>query len=338
MVKRQTLSLDRGAGGGEPTQVWTGEGALEAYARRDEEWLAGRSLFVITDRRVARLHGSVLEPLRRRAAEARVYHVPAGEAGKELSEAERLWRRLLRDGARRDSCLVAFGGGSIGDLGGFVASTLFRGVVFLQLPTTLLAQVDAALGGKTAIDLPEAKNCVGTFHQPRAVIAESAALATLPRREMISGLAEVIKMGATLDHTLFERVERNLERLVAGDRDSLAPLIVAAQKVKIDVVEADPREEDSRRALNFGHTLGHAIEAVLGYKGLRHGEAVAYGMLFALRLARRRGLDREVEGRIASLIRRLPLPPLPQMSASRLLSVMGRDKKASRAGLVWILP
>lgn len=321
-----------------PTLVWTGRGALEAYARSDDSWLRDRSLFVVTDRRVARLHGERLEALRQRAAKLRLYRVASGETAKSLQVAERLWRRLLRDGARRDSCLVAFGGGSVGDLAGFVASTLLRGITLLQLPTTLLAQVDAALGGKTAIDLPEAKNCVGTFYHPRAVIAEPALLGTLARREMASGLAEVIKIGAVLDARLFRRLERGLDAALGGDTETLSPVISAAQALKMTVVGSDPFESDSRRVLNFGHTLGHAIETVLGYGRFRHGEAVAYGMLFALRLAVLRGLDPAVERRITMLIRRLPLPPLPPMSAARLIAAISRDKKSDRGGVVWVLP
>lgn len=340
----RNLELKLSPGSTVSTQVWTGPGALEAYEREDRAWLAGRTLFVISDRRISRLHGERLESLRRSVERGgsmggmRLYRVAAGEVGKSLGEAERLWRRLLREGARRDSCVVAFGGGSIGDLGGFVASTLLRGVSFLQIPTTLLAQVDAALGGKTAIDLPEAKNSVGTFHHPRAVVAEPAVLATLPRREMSSGLAEMIKMGAVLDEALFKRIERHLDDLLAGEVKALSPAIAAAQAAKIAVVAGDPYEGDARRALNFGHTLGHAIETLLGYEHLRHGEAVAFGMLFALRLARMQGLDPGVAERIARLIRRLPLPPLPALSAARLLTIIARDKKADRGGVVWVLP
>lgn len=320
------------------TLVWAGPGAVEAYARSDDAWLSGRSLYVITDRCVARLHGERLEALRQRAGSLHLYQVVRGEAAKSLQVAERLWRRLLRDGARRDSCLVAFGGGSIGDLTGFVAATLLRGITLLQLPTTLLAQVDAALGGKTAIDLPEAKNSVGTFYPPRAVIAEPALLCTLARREMASGLAEVLKVGAVLEPAIFRRLERGLDAALGGDIEFLSPVIRAAQSVKMAVVESDPYENDARRVLNFGHTLGHAIETVLGYGGFRHGEAVAYGMLFALRLAVLRGLDPAVEQRISRLIRRLPLPPLPAMSAARLIAVISRDKKSNRGGIVWVLP
>ncbi len=322
----------------ESTLVWTGPGALGAYAREDRTWLQGRSLFVITDRRVWRLHEDLLEPLRRGAGSWRLYHVPGGEAGKSLAQAERLWRRLARDGAKRESCLVAFGGGSVGDLGGFVASTLLRGVSFLQIPTTLLAQVDASLGGKTAIDLPEAKNSVGTFHHPRAVIAEPGVLATLTRRELGSGLAEMIKIGAVFDAELFVHIEQRFDSLIAGEPGALGPVIAAAQEAKMAVVGGDPYEEDSRRALNFGHTLGHAIETLLGYEQIQHGEAVAYGMLFALRVARKRGLDPSVAERIADLIRRLPLPRLPPMSAARLLAIASRDKKSDRRGIVWVLP
>jgi 3-dehydroquinate synthase len=198
--------------------------------------------------------------------------------------------------------------------------------------------VDAALGGKTAVDLPGAKNSVGLFHHPARVIAETSLLTTLPQEELRSGLVEVVKMAFLLEPELLTRVEQDLQRLLAADPGALGPVVAEAAAAKVSVVEADPTEQGSRRLLNFGHTLGHAIEAVLDYRGLRHGEAVAYGLLFALRLAEGRGLAREDAERLRSLLGRFGLPPLPPLGADDLLEAASRDKKARESGLVWVLP
>jgi len=245
---------------------------------------------------------------------------------------------MLAAGGKRDSRLIAFGGGSVGDLGGFAAGCFLRGIDFTQIPTTLLAQVDAAIGGKTGVDLPGGKNTVGLFHHPWMVACDTSLLPTLPREELRSGLVEVIKMAALLDPDLFDRVERQLETLLDGDPAALGPVVAAAAAAKIAVVERDPTEQGDRRLLNFGHTLGHAIEASCRYSGLRHGEAVGYGILFALRLALRRGLAKDAAARIYTLIHRLGLPPLPALDPGDLMAAMARDKKARESGLVWVLP
>ena len=315
-----------------------GAGALAEASGRLGRWLDGRTVFALTDRRVRRLHGALIEGLAARAGRWRWLTVAAGEAAKELAVAEDLWRRLLAGGGKRDSRILALGGGSVGDLGGFVAGCFLRGVEYVQLPTTLLAQVDAAVGGKTAVNLPAAKNSVGLFHHPAMVVADTGVLGTLPERELRSGLAEVVKMAAVLDTRLLRLVERRWAELVAADPEALAPVVAAAVRAKATVVIADPAEAGERRLLNFGHTLGHALEAALGYRGLRHGEAVAYGMLFALRLAARRGLAVSEAGRLRALIRRLDPPPLPEVDRADLLAAMARDKKARRTGLLWVLP
>ena len=298
----------------------------------------GRAVFAVSDRRVRRLHGASVDGLAERAVSWRWLTVAAGETAKELSVAEGLWRRLLAAGGKRDSRVLALGGGSVGDLAGFVAGCFLRGVEYVQLPTTMLAQVDAAVGGKTGVNLPGAKNSVGLFHHPSLVVADTAVLATLPRRELRSGLAEVVKMAALLDTRLLGSLERRWEGLVAADPEVLAPVVAAAVRAKATVVVADPNEAGERRLLNFGHTLGHALEAALGYRKLRHGEAVAYGMLFALRLAVRRGLAAKDADRLKALIRRLGPPPLPAVDRGALLASMARDKKSRESGLVWVLP
>jgi 3-dehydroquinate synthase len=331
----ERLSLRHPAG---ETPVFVGVGALSAAGEALASWVRGRTLFVVTTPRVAALHGERLAAARDAALRSAVLAVPEGEAAKTAERATALWQEMLERAGKRDSRLLAFGGGSVGDLGGFVAGCFLRGIEFAQAPTTLVAQADASIGGKTAIDLPAAKNAVGLFHQPALVVADTALLATLPRRELRSGLAEVVKMAYLLDPELLARVESDLDRLLGAEAEALAPVVVAAARAKIRLVEADPVERGARRLLNFGHTLGHALEAAAGYQGLAHGEAVAYGMLFALRLARRRGLAPQDAGRLRGLLGRLELPPLPAASPEALAAAMAGDKKARESGLPWVLP
>ena len=271
------------------TRHLVGSGALEAAAGALAAELAGRDLFALSSRPILDLHGDRLERFLAAGERQRILEVPDGEAAKTVAQADRVWRELSRSGGRRDSRIVAFGGGSVGDLAGFVAGAFLRGVGWLQLPTTLLAQVDASIGGKTAVDLPEAKNAVGLFHHPVAVVADTDLLATLPRVERRSGLVEAIKTAALLAPDLLDRIERDLERLLDGDPEVLAPVVAATAKAKADLVASDPDESGPRRLLNFGHTLGHAIEAELGYGSIAHGDAVAHGIRFALRLSVREG-------------------------------------------------
>lgn len=321
--------------------LWIGPGALSTAAERLAPWLAGRPVFVVAQPPVLDLHGDAFAALLA-AADRRVdLPIPDGEAAKTLEVAGELWRRMLDSGGKRDSRLVTFGGGSAGDLGGFVAGAFLRGIEYVQVPTTLLAQVDAAIGGKTAVDLPAGKNTVGMFHHPAAVVSDTSVLATLPAGELRSGLVESIKMAYLLDGDLFTRIEENLDPLLAGDADALAPVVTASARAKVGVVESDVREGGRRKLLNFGHTLGHAIESALGYSGLRHGECVAYGMLFALRLAESRNLDRAdlaAFPRLRRLLARLDLPPLPSLDPEDLVDRLSKDKKARESGLTWVLP
>ncbi|HKV13255.1 MAG TPA: 3-dehydroquinate synthase [Thermoanaerobaculia bacterium] len=335
MTQTTRLTLNHPAGS---TPVIVGEDALSSALPELSDWVSGRTVFVVTSPRVYGLHGERLDPLAEAASRWVMLEVEDGEGAKTVSWAERLWNGMLAAGGKRDSRLVAFGGGSVGDLAGFVAGCFLRGIEFVQIPTTLLAQVDAAIGGKTAVDLPGGKNTVGLFNHPAMVVCDTSVLPTLPREEMRSGLVEVVKMAALLDPVLFERVEAGLESLLDGDPAALGPVVAAADAAKIGVVERDPTEQGDRRLLNFGHTLGHAIESTGGYAGLRHGEAVGYGLLFALRLSLSRGLDRGTAERIRDLLARFGLPPLPAgLSTGELLAHMARDKKARETGLVWVL-
>ena len=339
-VERLPLRHPRGV-----THLFHGEGALDAAGDELVEWLAGRRAFVVTTPVVWRLHGGDLQALLAAASGFEVLEAPEGEAAKSLVEAERLWQRMLDAGGKRDSRLLAFGGGSVGDLGGFVAGAFLRGIGCVQLPTTLLAQVDASIGGKTGVDLPTAKNSVGLFHHPFAVVADTRWLATLDARQRAAGLVEAIKMAFLLDPPLFERIEVGLAELLRGEPAALADVVPAAAALKAGVVERDAEETGERALLNFGHTLGHALEAASGYQGLLHGEAVAWGMLFALRLAARRGLVPAAGARLRALLFALALPPLPAVEPERLLALIARDKKARESGhpggfpsIGWVLP
>jgi len=331
----RSLSLRHPTG---TTPVLVGADALSTSRPDLARWLAGRAVFVVSSSPILALHGSRLEPLRAEAARWVVLEVEDGEPAKSVGTAERLWNQMLAAGGKRDSRVVAFGGGSVGDLAGFTAGCFLRGLEFVQIPTTLLAQVDASIGGKTGVDLPGGKNTVGLFHHPAMVVCDTSVLPTLPREELRSGLVEVIKMAALLDPELLARVETDLDALLAGDAAVLGPVVAGAVAAKIGVVERDPDEQGDRRLLNFGHTLGHAIETSCAYAGLRHGEAVGYGLLFALRLAGRRGLDPGLSGRLRALLGRLGLPPLPPLDPAELVAHMSRDKKARESGLVWVLP
>ncbi len=314
--------------------------ALEAEREPLARWVDGRRLFLITTERVADLWGAELEPFLAAALDHRVLTVPEGEEAKSLEVAGDLWRRLLAEGGKRDSRLVTLGGGSVGDLGGFVAGCFLRGIEYVQLPTTLLAQVDASIGGKTGVDLPAGKNSVGLFHHPWRVVADTRWLGTLPAAELRSGLFEVIKMAFLLDPPLLDRVEQRLSRLLAGDAEAWVPVVAGAVAAKVGVVTRDPEEADERRLLNFGHTLAHALEGALGYRDLRHGEAVGWGMRLALRLSVTRGLPEDDAVRLERLIDAIGLPDLPESLRTQsedLIRWMGRDKKAREDGIAWVL-
>ncbi|HSD52144.1 MAG TPA: 3-dehydroquinate synthase, partial [Candidatus Methylomirabilis sp.] len=249
-----------------------------------------------------------------------------------------LCRELVGARLDRGSALCGLGGGVIGDLAGFVAAILYRGVPFINLPTTLLAQVDSSVGGKTGVNLPEGKNLVGAFHQPRLVVADVVTLRTLPEREFRSGLAEVVKHGMIADAELFQTLEVNAGRILARVPDSLREIVSRSCAIKAKVVEADEREVGRRAMLNFGHTVGHAVEAALGYGAITHGEAVAHGMLVAATLSVRRGLCPENDaGRLQTLLERFGLLDAAVPSPESLETYMVSDKKARDGVLQFVL-
>jgi 3-dehydroquinate synthase len=267
--------------------------------------------------------------------------VPAGEASKSLTQAERLWNELLALRADRTSVIVAVGGGVVVDLAGFVAASFARGLNFFQVPTTLLAQVDSSVGGKTGINLPSAKNIVGAFWQPRGVLIDLDVLATLPEREYRSGLAEVVKYGVILDESFFAYLEQHADAIAARDAAALEHVIARSCRLKADVVEQDERELTGQRAvLNYGHTFCHAIETVSGYGTYLHGEAVAIGMVCASRLAELLGrIGPDVTERQQALLARLGLPTVVSgLDHEALVGAMQRDKKVAHGRLRFVLP
>ncbi len=297
---------------------------------------------MITDENVQRPHAEkAAESLATAGAAVDLIVVEPGEAAKAIETAAALWEKLLAVGADRKSVVVAVGGGVVGDLAGFIAATYARGIRFFQVPTTLLAQVDSSVGGKVGINLPEAKNMVGAFLQPLGVLIDTATLETLAEREYRAGLGEVVKYGVILDADLFAELEANVAGLAARDHDVLGRVVARCCRLKADVVEQDEREEIGLRAvLNYGHTFGHAFEALLGYGELLHGEGVAIGMLCASRLAERLGrFDADLTARQQKLLEALGLPTeVPRLDVDRILRSMMHDKKVQHGRLRFVLP
>jgi shikimate kinase/3-dehydroquinate synthase len=310
-------------GSGEyPVVVGAGAGKLigEAGAPR-----VGRRLVAIFDPEAVE-GGAELPP----GCSARI-EVRGGEASKTLAEAARVLGELARAGVRRDDAVIALGGGVVGDLAGFCAAVYQRGVPIVQIPTTLVAQVDSAIGGKTGVDLPEAKNYVGAYHQPAAVLSDPAALSSLPPEELAAGFAEVVKTALIAGGELWERVRR----LSGPGADHLEDVIFDCARTKIEIVAADERDAGRRAVLNLGHTIGHAIETATGYERYRHGEAVALGLLAALRLSGADELRAEVEALLSGA--GLPTELDPAIDTAEIVAATSRDKKATAAGLGFVL-
>jgi len=297
---------------------------------------------VITDARVETPHGlAVADSLAAAGADVDLLVVDEGEPTKSVAVAEMLWQKLLDLGADRKTVVVAAGGGVVGDLAGFVAATYARGIPFIQVPTTLLAQVDSSVGGKTGVNLPGAKNMVGAFWQPLGVLVDVQTLKTQRERDYRAGLAEVVKYGVILDPDFFALLEREVPALLGRRHRVLQRIVARCCELKAQVVEADEREESGLRAiLNYGHTFGHALEAVTGYGELLHGEGVAIGMMCAARLAQRLGrVDEDFVARQRALLVALGLPVvLPQVNREELLAATAHDKKVEHGRLRFVLP
>ncbi len=340
-LERLTVDLGRRA-----YDILIGDGLIAAAGRHIAPLAGGKAVLVVTDKTVAGLH---LEALERSLDDAglvyRAYVLPPGEATKDFRHLEDLIDRMLADRVERGNLMVALGGGVIGDVAGFTAAILLRGLDFVQIPTTLLAQVDSSVGGKTGIDTRHGKNLVGAFHQPALVLADTGALSTLPEREILAGYAEVAKYGLINDEPFFTWLESHGTKVIEGDPEAQRHAVLTSCANKAAVVAADEREAGQRALLNLGHTFGHALEAEFGYGGeLLHGEAVAIGMVMAFELSARLGLcPPEDAARARRHLAAVGLPTgldsldRPPPSAERLLEHMGRDKKVESGRITFVL-
>jgi len=312
-------------------------GRAELYAPHVE----GRRAALVTNETVAALYAKSVEAALAKAGATTTLRIvlPDGEAFKTWESLERIYAALLEAQADRKTVIVALGGGVVGDVAGFAAATYQRGIAHLQVPTTLLAQVDSSVGGKTAINHPLGKNMIGAFHQPRAVIADTASLATLTPREFAAGLAEVVKYGAIYDLEFLAWIESRANELVKREPQALARAIRRSCEIKAQIVAEDERETGARALLNFGHTFGHAIESAAGYGNWLHGEAVAAGMALAARFSARLGRIPDAQAqRLIALLARLGLPvAAPSFALDTWLEYMGRDKKNEGGRITLIL-
>ncbi|MGQ9511901.1 3-dehydroquinate synthase [Thermodesulfitimonas sp.] len=322
--------------------IYVGPGILREIGSFARRHLSGERILIVTNPTVAPLFAAVVEEsLAAAGFGVRRAEIPDGEEYKTLATVATLYDAALGAELERGDTVLALGGGVVGDIAGFLAATYMRGVAFVQVPTTLLAQVDSSVGGKVGVNYPQGKNLIGAFYQPRFVLADVRTLATLPLREVRAGLAEVIKYGVIYDAAFFTWLETHLEALLQLADAAVEQAVATSCAIKAAVVSADETEKGLRAILNFGHTLGHALEAATRYERFVHGEAVAIGMVFAARLAKRLGYF-EPAGveRIAALVRRTGLPDTipPDIAPEALLDAMRRDKKVAAGQLTFILP
>jgi 3-dehydroquinate synthase len=322
--------------------IFIGRDCLERLGDECARQNLGRRCAVITDENVARFHSkAALQSLKRGGFEAVLITGPSGEVAKSLRSVQACYDQLAEHRLERKSFVVALGGGVVGDLAGFVAATYLRGVPFVQIPTTLLAQVDSSVGGKVGVNLKAGKNLVGAFHQPKFVLCDLKTLDTLPEREFRSGLAEVIKYGIIYDARLFQRLERELASLVSRDEKVLTSVIARCCEIKAEVVSQDETESGLRAILNFGHTIGHGLEAISGYGRFLHGEAISLGQIAAANISQELlGLSPGETERIQSLFGQSALPThirLNHAQTKSLLAAMRLDKKTSDGEIKFVL-
>jgi 3-dehydroquinate synthase len=336
IVAARGIRID--VGGERPYPVLVRAGLLDQVGAHlvDLGW-SGRVAIVSEQAAGGRYESRLVRSLEHAGLDPIALRVPSGEAAKSVRALARLWADLAAAGLGRDGGIVALGGGAVGDAAGFAAATYLRGVRVAQVPTTLLGMVDAAIGGKTAIDIAEGKNLVGAFHPPDAVFADAGVLATLPQRQLSSGLAEVVKSAFLADRDAVAHVDRSLDAVLRGDIAAQVTTVALAAEVKAGIVTLDPRETGLRELLNFGHTLGHAYEAASGYR-VTHGEAVAVGLVFATALSEILGLaPRSLRVDVERLLARARLPIRATLSRE-VWTYLQRDKKARAGKVRWILP
>jgi len=334
-VLKEAVRVDVHAGSRD-SPVWIADGAAERAGALLDAQHVGSRRFVVSNPVVWRFHGDVIT---RALGRLEPILIPDGERHKTLQSVSRIYDALILGNADRGSAIVALGGGVVGDTAGFAAATFLRGIALAHIPTTLLAQVDSAIGGKVGVNHTLGKNLIGAFYQPAAVLIDPLLLGTLPRREFRSGLYEVVKYGMIASRDLFDRVARDTKAIFAREPGVLLPAIVESCRIKADVVSQDERESGPRRTLNYGHTVGHALEAVTRYRRFRHGEAIAYGMLAAADLAVARGALAERERQtLTGLITQLgPLPPVVDLSIEEVMEAVRRDKKVVDGRLHFVI-
>ena len=320
---------------GGPYSVVAGVGVIDHAEREIAKLGSFSSMHIVSSPKVWRAAGKTVERGLRLSFRNALHLFNDAESAKHLGSVERIARSLCRAGADRKSLIIAVGGGVVGDVAGFAAACYLRGVALVHIPTTLVAQVDSSVGGKTGVNLPEGKNLVGAFYPPRLVITDPDLLRTLAEREFRGGLAEVVKHAVIADAPMFARLEKDLDEILRRDREALGSLIPRNVAIKARVVSHDERESGLREILNFGHTFAHALESATRYRNYRHGEAVAWGMMAAAFLGHELKVTPAVDAsRIISLVRRLePLPPWPSLSPATLVRAMRSDKK-SRSGVL----
>ncbi len=322
-------------------KILVGSGNLKNIGKALRDYDLGKKATIITNPIVGDLYQDVVkDSLRKEGFEVAIARVPDGEEYKSLEWAAKLYDELLEHRRDRYSFILALGGGVIGDLAGFVASTYMRGIPFVQVPTSLLAQVDAAIGGKVAVNHPLGKNLIGSFYQPRLVYTDLAVLKTLAHRELIAALAEIIKYGIIKDKEFFGYLEGRLDRIRALDLDVLKRVVTTCSRIKAELVSLDEREEKGIRSIiNYGHTIGHALEVLTEYRVYRHGEAISIGMVAAARIAQRMGiLDEESRERQVRLLERAGLPiRVKDIASSKIMGALTRDKKVKEEKTRFIL-
>jgi 3-dehydroquinate synthase len=324
----------------DPYPVLFGRGLLEQAGALAKGLWGGRRIAVVTHRKLAQLYGKTLcARLKAAGADTRLFHIPEGEGSKNLETVRHLYGRLVQYHFGREDGLIALGGGVVGDTAGFVAATYLRGIGLIQIPTSLLAQIDSAIGAKVGVNLPQGKNLIGAFHRPAAVWIDPNVLTTLPPRELRSGLFEMLKYGFIRSPALFRQMERSPD-VFRPKTPVLEKAIALAVRAKLAVVREDERETGSRRILNFGHTIGHGLEAAGAYHNLSHGEAVGWGMIAAVWLARRNELiGTKLAERMEKAVRSVaPLPSLERLGTRPIMRAIDRDKKIGTKGFRFVLP
>ena len=302
-----------------------------------------KKIFIITNPLVKHLYGETLiSGFSRYGIQGKFIEIPDGEEYKNLSTASGIYDSLLKGKADRNTLLVSFGGGVVGDITGFVASTYMRGIPYIHIPTTLLAQVDSSIGGKTAVDHPKAKNIIGSFYHPKAVFIDPSLIQTLPLEHIKNGLAEIIKIAVILSPSLFTNLNMVIPQILENNIEILSTIIREAVKLKAQLVLRDPDEKNQRKYLNYGHSIGHALEVIFGYQKIFHGEAIALGMVIETMISRYRGMcNADLEEKIKKIIKKLNIPlkiALKNINNERIWETVAFDKKNNQGSICFILP